>query len=720
MNEDGSPVPDLGKAPAERAAAAVLPAAGLAYGAGLAMHAFGCPPVLDVGAASALLSAVSWGAAGQGWIPGRLPAWIAVSGGWLTAADAVGPLHWWPAPALSIAWAGITIAASRAAHRHEAVVEAREWREARADWLGRSHDWGLGGSHLLAFERTRLGELYTVSTKGTGKLASFFVRNHRLEEFIAQQEDLAPNRVEITRHGLAGRIVISVRRTDPWARPLLHPLVCDEHEVELPAARSIRQPVLVGHAPETGAVLEIPLWDEVGAKNVSVTSIAGGGKGVLLDNVSEGVTAAPDALQVRINLSDKGYAEIESWGPCCHLTAFGPDQKARAVAVLKVIADVIAWRARTYKRGQYQPSPGDPLIVVIVDESDEAAAVGTVKKGLDVVATKGREYGVAYAHAGQRGTNDYGSAKQRSQDTVRCTGAVNRQGEVRHAAGNQAYSVPDMASYGEGKPGVWSVARNGAGQRTGRTWVFAETPAAHGAEVERIAQERAFEQPELPAACREYLGEAYEALLATEVFTRWAHGRDPGEHAPERETEPPAPETPAATAEAQDPAPGTVPAVPAAGRKTAVADKDPLEELWKMEMPQDARAKLDALHEKLGGVRETLAETAARPRPPQVDREALAAHTAERWRQIGEEAQIPEQYRTRLTEMLGEGTTISAVAAEFGVTKPVARGWLQKYRNADAVYVDGKKRGAKWRLGTPPEGALPRDGTAPPGDGDAQ
>lgn len=701
MKADSSPPPDLGKSPAERAAGAVLPAAGLVYGAGLAMHAFGWPSALDVGAVSAVLSAASWGAAGQGWIPGRLPAWLAASGAWLTAACAAGPLHWWPAPVLSIAWAGIAAAAARAAHRHDAVVSAREWREARADWLGRSHAWGLAGSHLLAFERTRLGELYTVSTKGTGRRASHFV-GRALEEVIAEAEDLAVSRVHVMTHHLAGRIRISVRRIDPWADALLHPLVCEEPEVGLPAARSIRQPVPVGQDPETGEVLEVPLWDVVGAKNVSVTGIAGAGKGVLLDCISEGVTAAPDALQVRINLSEKGYAEVDSWGPCCHLTAFGPDRKARAVKVLEAVAGVIAWRARTYKRGEYEPNPGDPLIVVIVDESDEAAAVPAVKKGLDLVATKGREYGVAYAHAGQRGTNDYGSAKQRSQDTVRCTGAVNRQGEVRHAAGNQAGSVPDMASYGEGRPGVWSVARNGAGQRTGRTWMFAGTPAAHGAEVERIAQERAFAQPGLPAACVDYLGETYAALLATEVFTRWAHARDAG--SPDgQDAAAPSPEAAPSPAEAQDP--GTAPAQAAPGRKTAVADKDPLEELWKMNLDEGTRAKLVAVHEKLGAARGALAETAALPKPPEVSREALAAHTAERWRQVAEAAEIPEGARPQLMELLGGGTTISAVAARFEVSKWTARTWLENLREHGLARLDGKGRGAQWRAASPPEDA---------------
>jgi hypothetical protein len=696
--------PDLRRDPAERRAAAVLPGALAVWPATEIMHLHGFPGSLEMAGAAALSAVAVWGAAGRGMVPPSAPAWTAAAGVLLTAADVLGPFAYWPAVPFTLAWAAFALAASRAARRHEAVVSAREWREARADWLGRSHNWGLGGSHLLAFERTPFGELYTVSTKGTRKRASQLV-GHALEEIIAEAEDLAVNRVQVRKHGLAGRLVISVRRTDPYAGNLLHPLVRETAGIELPERRSIRVPVLVGQDPETGEALEIPLWDTVGAKNVSVTGMVGAGKGVLLDDVSEWVTAAPDALQVRINLSGKGYQEIESWGPSCHLTAFGEDQKSRAVAVLKIVSGVIAWRTRAYKRGQYQPSPADPLIVVIVDESDEAARVRAVKEGLDTVATKGREYGVALVHAGQRGTNDYSSSKQRSQDTVRCTGAVNRQGEVRHAAGNQAHAVRDMASYAEGQPGVWTVAAVGRAPRDGRTWVFGETPAAHGAEVERIAQERAFAQPELPAACRKYLGETYETLLSTEVFTRWAQGRDPHEFAPqpggspETDQQAPAasgPETETCDGQEAVTAPGSI----------ATAEADPFAGL-EMDVPEDMRAAFAALDAKLAGVRETLAETAAMPRP-EVPPEVRAAYAAEQWRLIGEEAKIPAEARPRLTEMLAEGTTIGAVAAEFGVTKPVARGWLQKYRNANAAYVDGERRGAKWRLATPP------------GDGDAQ
>ena len=575
--------------------------------------------------------------------------------------------------------------------RHPSVTSAREWRETRAAWLGKRHRWGFGGAHLLDYRETRLGEWYLVSTKGTGRRATHFRTGAHAEE-VAEDLDLASSRVRVTRHRLAGRVEVFIRLRDPWASPLIHPLTAESPEAVPPARRSVRDPAVVGMNPETGAVLTVPLWDETGGKNVSVTGIKGAGKGVLLDNLSEHVTGCADGMQVRVNISVKGYAEAASWGPACHLTAFGSDQKSRAVAVLKVICRVIEWRARTYKRGVYEPSPRDPLIVLITDESDSAAAVPAVKALLNDIATKGREYGVTYVHAGQRATYDYTSGKQKSQDDVYCTGMVSRRGEVRHAAGSMASQVPDMATYGEGKPGVWSVAVLGAGQQDGRTWVFAASPAAHAEHVERIAAERAFTQPDLPAACREYLGTAYEALLATDVFARWARGAEDDGDLPAPEDAPAMPASPETGADGTERAPGSVVTAQddVAGRLEQELDVD-----------DDTRAAFSALDAKLKGVRRMNAETNAMPRP-EMSPEAAEAAAEEAWRQVGEQAEIPAEVMERLLGMLREGTTAGGVARALAVSKWTARTWLEKLRGQGAAYVDGEKRAARWRLAPPP------------------
>lgn len=124
-------------------------------------------------------------------------------------------------------------------------------------------------------------------------------------------------------------------------------------------------------------------------------------------------------------------------------------------------------------------------------------------------------------------------------------------------------------------------------------------------------------------------------------------------------------------------------------------------------MDDRERGRLDALAAKLGGARRTIEEGRSMPAPPQVPPEALAALTAEHWRQVGEAAQVPGETLGPLLEMLEEGTTISAVAARFDVKKWTARTWLENLRGKGAAYVVGTRAAARWKL------------TPPPGEGDS-
>lgn len=699
--EPGPEIPSLRRAPAERMAASVLPASGVIWTAAEVMHFAGVHMTLPLGGATAFLAILTWGAAGRRKdMPGSLPWWVAACGAWLTAAADLGPLAWWPAPVLTGAWLVLAVAASRAAHRHSAVTEAREWREARERWLMIRNDWGLGGSHLIGFERTDIGELYTVNIKGTGKKRSEILSS-KLAEHIAQVEDLDENRVELMRFGPAGRVRISIRRADPWERPVLHPLVCDEHDIAVPEVRSILDEAMVGQNRETGDLLTVPLCDDNGARRVSVTGISGAGKGVLIDDLAEHVTACDDALMVHLNLSVKGYEDEESWGPACWLTAYGPEQKSRAGAILKIIGEVIEWRARNFKRGQYVPSPEHPAIIVFADESD--AAVAVVREGLNMIATKGRSAGVGYVHVGQRNTRDYADPKARSQDNVFCTGMVRNANEDRHAGTGTG---PDMATYGEGKPGVWKIERLGGGQQVGRTWIFHPKAAGHGAEVERIAQERADYQPELSHACLEYLGDAYRVLRATEVYERYDRSRNPDAY---DDSEPdaadaPAGEAPQAPAPSAPQDPAAAPSAPARTAKTALAEKDPFETWLEMDVDEGTQEKLAAIHAKLGGARQILEEAEARPRPVEGDPEARAAVIAERWKQVEDSTEITPDQRATLLGLLADGTTADAAGKALGVSKWKALTYLRKLRSEGVARVDGKGRAARWRQATPAGG----------------
>jgi hypothetical protein len=675
---------ELGRSAAERAASAVLPASGLVWTAAEIMHLAGQPGAVPVAVATALAATAAWGAAAR-WdrVPRQLPAWLAIAGGWLAAAAAEGPLSGWPHPPLTIIGAAVAGYGWWKAQHHEAVTGAREWRAQKAGWLGRSRQWGLGGTHLLGYRETLLGEQYEFDTRGTRKRASAFGRGH--EEYIAEREGLPAAWVTIARHRLAGRATLKIRRIDPWGKPPAHPALAGDPDGILDGPCSVRRPVIIGEDPETGDPLEVPLWDpERGALNVNIVSMAGGGKTVLLNNLSERITAAPDAVMVRVNPSVKGSAEVKRWGVACHLTALGTRQGSRAVQVLRAVNAIIEYRAQQDSDTDiFVPSPRDPLIVVIIDESDAVAKIAAARAEVDKIATKGREYGVALVKGGQRGTADYGSAAQRSQDSVVCLGGVNRPGEAYHAAGSMGLSIPDMTSYGDGKPGVWLVIR-GSSWRAGRTFLLKEPP-----DIYRIARERAFTQPELPAGCRAFLDEhlkgQYALLLSTDVFAQWAREQQ-GVTAPLPDG--------AQHGQAAEAVPGTAPAaVPVA----TLTETDVISSLdWEPDMDDDMRSRLAAIDARLGGVRKIIAETAALPMPPEVPAEALAASTAERWRQVGEQAQISPDHREIMLGLLKEGTTIGAVSKALGVTTWTARTYLQKLKDEGVARLEGKGRGSRW------------------------
>jgi len=68
-------------------------------------------------------------------------------------------------------------------------------------------------------------------------------------------------------------------------------------------------------------------------------------------------------------------------------------------------------------------------------------------------------------------------------------------------------------------------------------------------------------------------------------------------------------------------------------------------------------------------------------------------------------SEFPEAARSRLMTFLADqdGITISHAAAELRVTKWVARVWLEQLRKEGAVRLDGRNRGARWRLAALPE-----------------
>lgn len=697
MTETADAPARLRREPAERAAGALLPACAAVWTAAEIMHVAGIP-WMDITWGTLTAGAVAYGMTGRKDRDRQrarrharhVTSGIVLAGAWTAAAVRLGPLAG-PYCAMTLTWAGISLAGWLWLRRHEVVVAARDWRNARTQWLDKCRRWGLAGSHLLEHEYTRLGERMVADVKGTGRRASQLAHGD-LAERIAEDEGLPVSRVQVRPHRLAGRVEISIRHQDPWANPITHPALAAEPEVDLSGPCTCHKPFTVGQDPESGRTMTIPVWDENGGKRVLVVAITRAGKTVLLNCIRERATAARDVLVVDLNLSKA--LEDKEWAPACHLTAITRHQAGRALKILRVLGKIIEWRSQQPRTDAvFQPSPDHPLILLIADEIDALSAIPQAHPLLKYIFSKGGSEGVAVVQAGQRGTAEWtGGADVRSQADVFAISQVSRRGEMMHAAGDLGLSMPDMASYGEGHKGVWAIAELGGDMQTGRTFLLKEP-----ADLRKLAEERAHQQPDLEPELKTFLGESYENLLSTDVYAKWARDQE---------------ERPVVAHPRPDITPGPAPDAAKPQAAPVATATDALDHLdWPTEDALDdpLRARLAELDRKNAAARRMIEETVAMPQPD-ISPEDRAAFTAARWRQIGEGTEIPGEAREKLLALLAAGKVPASKAAEaLGVTPWTARTYLERLRLDGLAHAAGKGRAAGWFAG--PEPVAGGDGT---------
>jgi len=267
---------------------------------------------------------------------------------------------------------------------------------------------------------------------------------------------------------------------------------------------------------------------------------------------------------------------------------------------------------------------------------------------------------------------------------------VNRRGEAMHAAGDLGLMMPDMATYGEGHAGVWVIAETGGEQHIGRTFQLKDP-----ADIARIVAARAHYQPDLKPELKAFLGDSYENLLRTDVYAQWA--RDQQEPSPAIAA--PRPDIMPEPAPGTEPAPATV--------ATATGSLDAYDREAEDFLDDDMRTRLRKMGERNDQTRRTIAETSAMPEPD-VSPEDRAAYTAAKWDREAENTVIPDDMRARLLELTaGEGISARQAVNALGVaeaTRAKVTWWLNRLRWEGKVRLEGKGRGAKWKLVTPPDG----------------
>lgn len=710
-------------APAERAPLPTIPAA---WTAAEILH-LAAVPALYPGAGAVAAAGLAYGLASCGqdddgseqFSPAEAALLTGAVGGWLALGDAAGPLAGGVPPWVTLGYlaaAGCTWCwllmhpATRGARaRKEAAELAAALDVARkAEWHRFAALIGLRGSHLLKFEETYLGDRRLVDTRGTGRRASSLA-GKEIAEHIAELEMLPKGRVDVYPDSIAGRLWIEVRRTDPWRRPVMHPAAAGqldpaaEFAQYVPARATIRDPQTLGIDPDTGAPLQVRLWDpRDGAKVISVIAKKGGGKTVLLDNLTERITACDDAVLIQVNLSKA--LEDKWWSPLAAASALDGDIP-RALMILDFLDRAIIARPRSGRATRvHQPTPGEPLYVIKIDEIDAVAGIPEAKPILQRIASKCRSEGFALIMAGQRGTAQWtGGGDVQSQVDIAIWGKFARDSRERgHVAGADA-NLPSMSEYGEGHPGVFGVTDlpPTGDYGKGRTFYWGESSAGI---LRLIAARAATRRPHRLEPALRGLQPLWDAITSAGPDDVRGY------------------EGPAAAGSPQSPAGPDLRADPrfdvrlgAAGQAvTGIAA---------------TRAKIGAALDSLAGADQVLAAV------PEVPDGEWAAAVAQRQAQALAanygDVDVPAAAMTVLTRLLAEPAGTSAFEAGEALkaatgtgSKSLAHRYLVALRVAGLARLDGSGRASRFRLASSPvpQGTQSRPGLAvvPDDDGAQQ
>lgn len=641
-------------APAERfpllGGGALYGAGALAYAADLPWWGIGMVTVAGSVAtyAAALHKLTDWRIVGA-------PAATAASGAWLATAAEIGPAA---GPSGLMTWlylGGFT--AGYALHRlglrpkptvdvgdvDDVEPQVVEEQPRRINWEAHFDAWGLSGARVVKTDPTRLGERALLDTRGTGKRASSFVTGH-LAELIAETFDLPKARVQVKTGRIAGQLWISIRLKDPWAEPIEHPLLDPDSEIHLPDVSDVREPLIIGQDPETGEPLTLTVWDEDGAAHIMVVAIKGGGKTVFLNNVMERLTAANNTLVCGIDVSKA--KDMRRWRASGALgpTACGPKERAKAVRILEWAADLISHRAERNTDAVFQPWPGHPAVVVVIDEVDALVTAGDnlaqrAQVALTTITSKGRSESVGAILVGQRGSAQWlGGGNIRANLDRFAFLKVSRRNEMALAAGELGLELPDMTRYGEGKPGVVLITDVSGNHFKGRTFKLKDLD-----DVSRIAEGRTPSALEPDVLADPKLGPMYTELMA--------------------------------------------------GNADGATVDEPSAKMGEEFSAQERAAQRERIKASLRLIPTPDPETAAK----------LREHSRARWQMFTEVEQaaaspVPAAVRSQILSLLegGEGVAMRDIETELGVSNATAWRYMAQLREEGVVETRGRGAATRW------------------------
>lgn len=342
---------------------------------------------------------------------------IAVTGGWLAAAVAIGPATK-PLPAIA-GIATVILGIPWWAHR-------RRRARARADrtiqtWPTVADDMGLPGSRIASIVADKWGWTARVILKKGTTAAQAINRLPDIESGLGLRPGSARAIPDTAR---ADRFTLRVIETDPHAQPIPWPGM---------GATSITKPVNLGLF-EDGRQVEVLIL----RRNVLIGGITDSGKSGIVNIFLAHLAACADAVVWGVDL--KGGMELQPWARCLGLLATTPQQAVDLFAAAVAELDRRAARMAAAGRRVWEPSADMPALVIVADEYAELPP--EAQEYADSIARRGRAVAVTLLAATQRPTQQaMGHNAVRAQMDVRICLRVRERREVDLILGQGSFNA---------------------------------------------------------------------------------------------------------------------------------------------------------------------------------------------------------------------------------------------------------------------------------------
>jgi S-DNA-T family DNA segregation ATPase FtsK/SpoIIIE len=341
---------------------------------------------------------------------------MAVAGGWLSAAIAIGPTAK-PLPAIA-AIATLVLGIPWWAHRRRRA-RVRAERSIQT-WPSVADNIGLPGSKIASVVVDAWGWTARVILRKGTTAGLAIEKLSAIESGLGLRPGSARAIPDAHR---ADRFVLRVIETDPHAQPIGWPA---------PSATSITQQVELGLFEDGRPVRVVIL-----RRNVLVGGTTGAGKSGIINVILAALAACGDVVIWGVDL--KGGMELQPWTRCLGRLATTP---AQAIALFQDAIAELDQRAATMAaagRRLWEPARDMPALVIVVDEYAELPA--EAQEYADSLARRGRAVAVNVLAATQRPTQEaMGNNAVRSQMDVRICLRVRERRDVDLILGQGSFS----------------------------------------------------------------------------------------------------------------------------------------------------------------------------------------------------------------------------------------------------------------------------------------